>query len=229
VNGRNAEKQETVILVHGLWMHGVVMALMRRRIAHCGYRAVSYSYPSMRLTLAENAERLAQFCRDVCRDGGASRLHFVGHSLGGPVILRMLERATDLDIGRIVLAGPPFVGSFAAHRFARLPGGRKALGRSMPEWLESARPSGRERCEIGVIAGDVSIGLGTLIVPDLPRPSDSVVSVAETRMPGARDHIVLNVSHATMLISAAVVEQICAFLRTGAFSRGMTHACSISR
>ncbi len=221
MNGSNAQKQETVILVHGLWMHGAVMALMRRRIARCGYRAASYSYPSMRLTLAENAARLAQFCRDICHDGSVSRLHFVGHSLGGPVILRMLERATDLEIGRIVLAGPPFVDSFAARRFARLPGGRKALGRSLPEWLESARPSSLERYEIGVIAGDVSVGLGTLIVPELPRPSDSVVSVAETRVPGARDHIMLGVSHATMLISAAVARQICAFLKHGAFERGM--------
>ena len=36
---------ETVVLVHGLWVHGVAMALMRRRIARFGYRALSYSYP----------------------------------------------------------------------------------------------------------------------------------------------------------------------------------------
>ncbi len=218
MNGHHARNRETVILVHGLWMHGAAMALMRWRIARCGYRVVSYSYPSMRLTLSENAARLAQFCRDLRRDG-ASRLHFVGHSLGGLVILRMLERATDPDIGRIVLAGPPFVDSFAARRFARLPGGKKALGRSLPEWLGSARPPDPERYEIGVIAGDVSIGLGSLIVPHLPRPGDSVVSVAETRVPGARDHIVLKVSHAAMLISAAVARQICEFIRHGAFAR----------
>jgi pimeloyl-ACP methyl ester carboxylesterase len=208
-------KQETVILVHGLWMHGAVMAMMRRRIARCGYRVESYSYPSMRLTLTGNAERLAQFCRDM----GVSRLHFVGHSLGGLVILRMLERAAGLNIGRIVLAGPPVLGSFAAERFARLPGGRKALGRSIPEWLESVRPSGLGRFDIGVIAGDANIGLGTLIVPTLPRPNDSVVSVAETRLPEASDHIVLNVSHTAMLVSAAVARQICEFLGHGAFKR----------
>ena len=214
------DKQETVIVVHGLWMHGVVMAMMRRRIERCGYRALSYSYPSTALTLTENAERLAQFCRNICRDGGASRLHLVGHSLGGPVILRMLERAADLNVGRIVLAGPPILGSFAAERFARLPGGRKALGRSIPEWLESARPSAPGRYDIGVIAGDAHIGLGTLIVPALPRPNDSVVSVAETRLPGASDHIVLNVSHTAMLVSATVARQICEFLERGAFLEG---------
>jgi pimeloyl-ACP methyl ester carboxylesterase len=212
-------KQETVILVHGLWMHGAVMTLMRRRIAHCGYRALNYSYPSMELTLTGNAERLTQFCRNIRHDEGVSRLHFVGHSLGGLVILRMLERAVGLDIGRIVLAGSPILGSFAAERFARLPGGRRALGHSIPEWLESARPSGLGRYDIGVIAGDANIGLGTLIVPKLPRPNDSVVSVAETRLPGARDHVVLNVSHTAMLVSAAVAREICEFLEHGAFKR----------
>ena len=214
-----SEQETVVVVVHGLWMHGAVMTLVRRRIARCGYRALSYSYPSVKLTLTENAARLAQFCRNICHDEGASRFQCVGHSLGGPVILRMLEGATDLNIGRIVLAGPPILGSFAAERFARLPGGRRALGRSIPEWLESARPTGLGRYDIGVIAGDANIGLGTLIVPTLPRPNDSVVSVAETRLPEARDHIVLNVSHTAMLVSAAVARQICEFLRRGAFKR----------
>jgi hypothetical protein len=71
--------------------------------------------------------------------------------------------------------------------------------------------------EIGVIAGSLPLGIGRVVAPDLPAPSDGVVSVAETRLPAMRDHIVLNVSHAGMLISHAVARQICAFLREGAF------------
>ena len=56
------------------------------------------------------------------------------------------------------------------------------------------------------------------MAPDLPRPSDGVVSVAETAVPGMRDHIVLHVSHSGMLVSGAVARQICAFLRDGAFA-----------
>lgn len=210
-------KQEKVILVHGLWMHGIVMALMRHRIERCGYHVLSYSYPSMDLSLAENAERLSRFCIEQ----GAGRLHFVGHSLGGPVILTLLENAAALDIGRIVLAGPPYAGSFAARRFEQLPGGHKALGCSIRQWLDHGRAADYARYEIGVIAGSSNIGLGSLIAPDLPRPNDGVVTVEETRVPGARDHIVLRASHSSMLVSAEVARQLCAFLRTGAFSRGM--------
>src|SRR3990172_5580753 len=110
---------ETVVLVHGLWVHGIVMELVRRRVARCGYRALAYSYPSMRLTLAENAERLARFCRDI----SAPRLHFVGHSQGGLIILRMLERTPGLPPGRVVLAGAPVAGCLGGPRVARRPGG----------------------------------------------------------------------------------------------------------
>ena len=207
---------ETVVLVHGLWVHGFTMELMRRRVARCGYRALAYSYPSMKLTLTENAERLACFCRGIA----APRLHFVGHSLGGLIVLRMLERAAGLAPGRVVLTGTPFVESYAARRLARLPGGRAALGRSMPEWLESGRPALDARHEIGVIAGSLPLGLGRIVAPDLPAPSDGMVSVAETRLPAMRDHIILPVSHTGMLLSPRVARQICAFLRTGTFVHG---------
>jgi len=206
---------ETVVLVHGLWVHGITMELMRRRIARQGYRALAYSYPSMRLTLAENADRLARYCRTL---GG--RVHCVGHSLGGLIVLHMLERPSGFTAGRVVLTGTPFVDCLAARRLARLPGGRAALGRSFPEWLESARPELDAKFEIGVIAGKVPVGIGRLVAPDLPQPCDGVVSVAETRFPAMRDHIVLNVNHFGMLISRAVVRQICAFLREGKFVHG---------
>jgi pimeloyl-ACP methyl ester carboxylesterase len=206
---------ETVVIVHGLWVHGLVMELMRRRVARCGYCALTYSYPSMRLTLAENAERLVRYCRDLA----APRVHFVGHSLGGLIVLRMLECTPAFTPGRVVLTGTPFGGSFTGRRLARLPGGRAALGRSMQRWLNPMQVPPATACDIGVIAGSMPVGIGRVVAPDLPAPSDGVISVEETRVPGMRDHIVLNVSHAGMLISRAVAHQICVFLRDGAFER----------
>ena len=206
--------QETVVIVHGLWVHGLVMELMRRRVARGGYRALTYSYPSMRLTLAENAERLERYCRRLA----APRVHFVGHSLGGLVVLRMLERASGLTLGRVVLTGTPYGGSFAGRRLARIPGGRAALGRSMQHWLNPMHLPPATAREIGVIAGSVPLGIGRVVAPDLPAPSDGVISVEETRVPGMRDHIVLDVNHSGMLISRAVAHQICVFLRDGMFA-----------
>lgn len=207
--------QETVVLVHGLWMHGAAMALMQRRIARCGYRVASYSYPSMRLTLSENADRLARFARDL----NAPRVHFVGHSLGGLVVLRMLAREIVLRVGRVVLAGSPCGESLAARRLSHLPGGRWLLGNSIREWRAGGDEHVAARHEIGVIAGRVGVGLGRVVAPDLPRPNDGVVSVAETRLDGIRDHVVLRVNHFGMLLSPEVARQACAFLRDGRFLR----------
>jgi pimeloyl-ACP methyl ester carboxylesterase len=206
---------DAVVLVHGLWVHGAVMALLRGRLARQGYRVSSYSYPSMRLTLAENAERLAQYCRGL----QAARVHLVGHSLGGLIALRALEQVTGDRPGRVVMMGTPYAECHAARCLARLPGGRWLLGRSMPEWLEASRPALDGRLEVGVIAGKRPVGLGRCVAPDLPAPSDGVVSVEETRIAGMRDHIVLDVSHTGMLLSGAVARQICAFLRDGRFAR----------
>ena len=208
-------QQEMVVLVHGLWMHGVIMTLLHRRVARCGYRVARFSYASVRRTLTQNAHRLAAFCRTL----ECARLHFVGHSLGGLVILRMLEHAAEPRVGRIVLAGTPYGGSFAAHRLARFPGGAAMLGHSVPEWLarEGAWHAGSH--EIGVIAGSVSAGLGRLVAPGLPRPNDGVVAVRETEVPGMRDHIVMPINHSGLLISAAVARQMCEFVRHGAFRR----------
>lgn len=205
--------RETVVLVHGLWMHGVVMTYLRWRMKHCGYHSSSFSYRSVRLTLTENARRLARYCRDVRAD----RLHFVGHSLGGLVILRFLEDMADDRVGRIVLVGSPCSGSFSAERLASLPGGRAALGRSVPEWLAAPHSPALLGYEIGGIAGSLRVGLGRLISPDLPRPNDGVVTVAESRLPEMRDHVVLPVSHSGMLLSGGVGRQACHFLRHGHF------------
>jgi len=208
--------QDAVVLVHGLWVHGLVMELMRRRIARCGYRALAYSYPSMRLTAAENAERLAAYCRKLA----ASQVHLVGHSMGGLVVLRALETAAGFAPGRVVLTATPVAGCHAARKLARLPGGQASLGRCMPDWMEAAPCAAHEGREIGVIAGRKPVGLGRLVASDLERPCDGVVSVAETRFPAMRDHIVLDVSHSGMLISRAVAHQIVNFLRDGTFDRG---------
>jgi len=72
--------------------------------------------------------------------------------------------------------------------------------------------------ELGVIAGDVSFGLGRLFV-SLQAPNDGVVMLDETRVPGAADSIVLHISHSAMLVAPAVAQAACAFLKNGRFER----------
>ena len=209
---------EPVIIVHGLWLHGMFMGWLARRIAQCGFDTHTYSYPSVQLTLSENAERLAQFCAGL----NARRVHLVCHSMGGLIALKMLETVPALRCGRLVLVGTPYTGSFAAQRLAQFPGGTALLGRSIAEWLHAPRPVPAGNTAIGVIAGTCGIGLGRLVAPGLPQPNDGVVTLAETEVPDTVDRIALQVSHSEMLVSREGARQCCAFLREGRFAPGTT-------
>ncbi len=204
---------EAVILIHGLWMRGIVLLPQQRWLTKRGYAARRFSYPSMRRGLNENAEALSRFVAST----GNAKVHLVAHSLGGIVALSMLAHYRDSRIRRVVLMGPPCMGCYSALYLLRRPGLAPIVGRSLKEWLTSERPQLPEDVEIGVLSGSRSLGLGRLI-PGLPRPNDGVISVMETRLPEARDFITLPVSHSQMLVSRACADQVDAFLRTGSFA-----------
>ena len=62
------------------------------------------------------------------------------------------------------------------------------------------------------------MGLGRLVTT-LDADHDGTVLVEETKLPGAKDHIVLNISHTAMLFSPEVAQQSVAFLKNGTFVR----------
>jgi pimeloyl-ACP methyl ester carboxylesterase len=207
-----------VVYVHGLWLTGIEGGILRRRLAKTlSAETRVFSYASVRSGVAANAQALAKFLGELRTD----TLHLVGHSLGGLVILKLFESpgSARLPPGRIVLLGSPLNGSLAARNLARLPLGKKILGRGIDEAL--LRPQERrwqgER-ELGVIAGSVGMGLGRLVgVPG--GLSDGTILVDETRLPGIRDHVVLAVSHTGLPFSPAVARQTSAFLSSGNFIR----------
>lgn len=207
----------TVILVHGLWMSGFELGMLKHRIEADGaFRGVAFSYPSLSGSMADHVSALIGFARSQQTDV----LHFVGHSLGGLVILRALEAAQDLPPGRAVLLGTPCQGCQAARGVSRLPFGRAILGAAVHEEIVECeyREWSGER-DVGVIAGSMGLGLGRLFA-DLQAEHDGTVLVEETHLPGAKDHIVVSTSHTGMLLSSEVAQQTVDFLRNGCF----THA-----
>lgn len=205
-----------MILLHGLWFSGWVMAPLRRSLGRHGFRTAVFSYPTVRQGLDDNARRLERFCRAQPGD----TLHLVGHSLGGLVALRMLALAADARPGRIVLLGTPLGGSLVARRLSRSRVGRLLVGRSLAQWQPSAFPGGRE---IGMIAGTGGAGMGRLIAP-IDSPNDGTVAVSETRHPGLTDHRCLPVSHSGLLLSSGVAHEVVHFLRQGHFAPGAVAA-----
>jgi pimeloyl-ACP methyl ester carboxylesterase len=205
---------DTVVYVHGLWLSGQEAFLLRRRIvAERGCEWRNFSYASVRQTTAEITHALAALARGL----GAARVHLVGHSLGGLVILRCLEQYPDLPPGRVVFLGTPALTSAAARNVGRFRIGRAILGHVVAEELlrEHQRRwvPGRE---LGIIAGSHPVSAGRLVT-EFAEESDGTVAVAETRLPGATAHLTLPVSHTGMLLSARVAREVGNFLAYGRF------------
>lgn len=201
-----------VILVHGLWVPAAVMTPLAARLRAAGYRCHLFDYPGQARPLEAHAERLARAARAI------GRAHFIGHSLGGLVVLDALERHRDVEVGNAVLLGTSVRGNFSGRRLARHAFGRWMLGATEPLWREGRAARWTRPEPLGVIAGTMPVGLGRLFGA-LPGPNDGVVRVAETEVEGMRDHIALNVGHSAMLLSARVAAQTKAFLEHARFDR----------
>lgn len=202
---------EAVILTHGIWLPGIEMALLQRRLQKRGYQCHLFRYASLRRTPRENAVRMAAFVDRI----DAPILHFVGHSLGGLVIRHLFDYEPQQRPGRVVTLGTPHKPSHTAqllYRAALLP----LLGMSINQGVVGGAPHWTGSHPLGSIAGNIGIGLGRL-VPGLPKPNDGTVAVTETECPGMADHITLPVTHTSMVFSRQVMEQTVAFLREGRF------------
>jgi pimeloyl-ACP methyl ester carboxylesterase len=207
-------KPDAVVLLHGAWMNQLVMAYLAHALQREGFAARALTYSTLSENLEDHLARLR--ARIAALD--APRVHLVGHSLGGMIALRYLQRQPDARVRRIVLLGAPVAGCRAAAALSLRSGGKFLLGHSLAVWRKPIDVSLPADVEVGVIAGTRSFGLGRMLVR-LPPPNDGVVCVDETRLPTMRDHLVLPLAHSEMLVSPRAARQTVAFLRTGAFQR----------
>jgi pimeloyl-ACP methyl ester carboxylesterase len=209
------QDRPAVVLVHGMWMNRYACAPLALGLRQRGFAPHLFGYPTLNCDLATSAARLSTFVAGL----GVNAVHFVGHSLGGLIVLRALMDHAPAGAGRIVLLGSPVQGSGVANSLIRQPGGKLLLGVSLMDWNASPLDSWSGTTEIGAIAGSLRFGLGTFFSQHLPAPNDGAVAVEETRLPGMKAHIVLPVSHTGMLLSTRVMSETATFLKTGDFSR----------
>jgi pimeloyl-ACP methyl ester carboxylesterase len=199
-------------LVHGLWLNGLDMILLGRRLQRAGFLTQQFFYHSLQSSPAENAKALQVFLQKI----KSEKVHFVCHSLGGLVIRHLFYHFPDRRPGRIICLGTPHQISSAAKTLSQLSLGRSMLGRSIEQGLIGNVPPWRKSSELGIIAGNLRLGLG-LLIPGIPLPSDGTVAVQETLLEGMTDHIILPVSHFGMLLSSRVAEQTTHFIIHGKF------------
>lgn len=198
-----------VLLLHGLWMPRASMRWHARQLRKAGYAPHIFSYATVAGGPEAAVPALLAELQQPC--------DILAHSLGGLIAVHALQQHPGLPVRRMVCLGSPLCGSAAATGMARLPLGAATLGRSAALLRDGCQPW-TGPAELGMIAGDAAIGLGQMFGRFAGR-SDGTVAVAETRIDGLADHIVLPTSHSGMLLSARVALQAAHFLAHGRFAR----------
>ncbi len=213
-----AATRETVILLHGLgrtrWSFWRVEQVLR----HDGYQVVNLTYPSREHAVEDLVQDyLAPL---IAAQGGAPRLHFVTHSMGGILLRCYLRDHRVPNLGRVVMLAPPNAGSEVTdhlkstwpYRTVNGPAGQQLGTAGLPGKL-GPWPAGAG--ELGIIAGDRSFN--PLFSSWLPGPSDGKVTVASTRLGGMKDFVVLHHTHTWLAWRSEVIARIRGFLQSGAF------------
>jgi pimeloyl-ACP methyl ester carboxylesterase len=200
--------KRTVVLLHGLWMPGVAMHWLARRLEDAGYDTEVFSY----MSVADGPDRAVQA---LVEHIGAREVDLVAHSLGGLIAMQALRQAPQLKVGRLVCIGSPLSGSGAASGLLRLPMAAILLGQSAT-LLREGFPDWEGATEVGVVAGNSPHGLGALFA-GFGGEHDGTVAVSETRLPGVKDHVVIAASHSGLLFSAEAADRTLAFLGSGRF------------
>ena len=212
VGGGRGGRGTLVVLVHGLWMPGLVMQAMALLLERRGHRTRRLSYDFLSRSPAENADAL----REQILALGERPVHLVAHSLGGIVALHLLSRHPELAIDRVVLLGSPVRGSGVARRVHGNPLLRPLLGRSVESGLLGGAPGVDGSRQIGVITGSGRFGLAALFYPTDER-GDGVVIESETRLDNVVERVSVPRSHSAMLFSRRCAALVARFLETGTF------------
>ena len=214
--GEPAPDRETVVLVHGLGRSPASMMVLATRLERNGYGVVSAAYDSRGDAFSSQVAAVKAVVEGCC--ARSSRVHFVGHSLGGLVIRGYLAESPPERLGRVVLLAPPNQGSRLADRVSGHAVGQRvlgpvgsALGTDSADIPATLPPPDYD---LGIIAGSRSIlPTGVLAIPG---PDDGIVGVDETRLEGA-PMIVLPRSHTFIMNSQRTAQAVVRFLRTGDF------------
>lgn len=203
---------ETIVIVPGMYTPRFMMMPLARRFKQQGYNSIIFRHRYLMRTPEHNAQTLSVLIQQL----GSTVVHVVGHSLGGVVVLHLLDIARETPVKRVVLLGTPVNGSAIARKLYARSWARWLLGKSTVNGLLHGTPTVQARSEIGVLYGTAKAGLAAMLFR-VDGIGDGVVLADETRLEAATDRAGIPHSHAIMLFSKVAADKTVQFIQTGQF------------
>ncbi|HIK92956.1 MAG TPA: alpha/beta fold hydrolase [Planctomycetes bacterium] len=206
------------VLIHGIGRSSKSFDAMAKALQKDGYTVVSFDYPSTRVPIQDSAEYLHRVLESL---DGIESIDIVVHSMGGLVLRSYLQKHNDTRLHRAVMLGVPNNGAQVADFLKNNPVFKMILGPAgqqlvtESDGLISSLPA--PDFEFGVLAGGRGAAKG--YNPLLPGDNDSTVTVASTRLPGARDFICIPVIHSFLMSDQKAITATRCFLKHGQFEK----------
>lgn len=210
---------EHVILLHGLFRSPLTMKPMADALQAAGFETTILAYPSRSKTIRNLSDDHLAPAIQVCRDGGAKKIHFVTHSLGGLLVRDYLSRNKVPELGRVVMFSPPNKGSEVVDWLGHWRAFKELNGPAGEELntapISPPKSLGPVTYPVGIIAGDRSINpINSCMITG---PDDGKVSVENTKVEGMTDHIVLHRTHPMIMKRRDAIDLALRFLDQGTF------------
>ena len=208
-----------VVLLHGISRTARSFRKMQAALQTAGYATLNLGYASRRKALEALAEDIHPVIERFA-EGIDGSVHFVCHSMGGLLARVYIARHRPERLGRVVMLGTPNSGSEIADRLRHFrpyraffgPAGQQ-LGTRRDDAINALFPP--VDYPVGIIAGNRSIYPIASVL--LPKPHDGRVSVANTKLEGMADHVVIPSSHPWLVRNSVAIAQTIAFLQDGRF------------
>lgn len=203
-----------IIILHGLYMHELVMQPLSQKLRKLGYETQVISYNTVAIDESSLFDSIDHSLNPLTANV------LVGHSLGGLMIKRYLanRKPTTSLISHVVAIGSPLKGASIVGRIQDL-GLGAILGNSPHHGLNKHDDAWAFPQKLGSIAGTVPIGARPLLIRNDNTMSDGTVTVEETRLDGMQDHIEVKQTHTSLIYNTFVPQQIDHFIRTDYFRR----------
>ncbi|MEZ9487753.1 alpha/beta fold hydrolase [Vibrio breoganii] len=229
ISDYNSHKNQQVIIVHGLARSASSMEEMSERVEEHGYQVCVVDYPTvgreLDYTLHKSGlqidECVYQFDRELSQASG-SKIHFVGHSLGGLVIRDYLAKKPAMTysqhLGEVVFLGTPNHGSDVADFFSSLwllplAGGTAASLTTDPQSLPNSLP--QPNYPFGVIAGTDTYPVLRHVFEN---SNDGLVSVESAQLEGMQDFIAVDIKHDSLRSDPMVTDLVLNYLSNRRFA-----------
>lgn len=217
----SSEETECVILLHGLARTKKSMLKLEQHLKKHGFHVSNIGYPSRKEDIQTLSVEAIEKARVECASVGASKIHFVTHSMGGILVRYYLEYNEMQELGRVVMLSPPNRGSEIVDKIMDSPISKwinvPAVHQLGTEEDSLPKALGAPDYEVGIITGDKSISpIMSLLIPG---EDDGKVSVENSRLKGMKDFLVVHKTHPFIMNDKTVLSQVTHFIEHGAFDR----------